>query len=156
LVIDEAHHAVASTWLRILDALPEAHVLGTTATPQKLDGRGLSDIFDELVIGPSTAELIEQGYLSRFTTYAPSRAPDLSRVHTRMGDYAIDELADRMSGVVSLQTLLMNMRGAALAPPRSRFASTSSTARWLLPRLPPATFALPMSTGQPHATSAAG
>ena len=45
VIIDEAHHAVASTWGTILDAFPAAIVLGVTATPERLDGKGLDDYF---------------------------------------------------------------------------------------------------------------
>src|SRR5262249_54136332 len=38
LIIDEAHHVMAATWLAILEALPKAWVLGVTATPERLDG----------------------------------------------------------------------------------------------------------------------
>jgi superfamily II DNA or RNA helicase len=101
LVPDEAHHCAARTWRRIIDAVPEAKILGVTATPQRLDGKGLDDIFDDLIIGPSVASLIEQGYLSPFTTYAPQQRLDLSHVRTRAGDYALDQLAETMSeGVI--------------------------------------------------------
>ena len=40
IVPDECHHAAAPSWRRILDAYPEANVLGATATPQRLDGKG--------------------------------------------------------------------------------------------------------------------
>ena len=75
IVPDECHHAAAASWRRILDAYPDAKVLGVTATPQRLDGKGLEDIFDMLITGSSVAELIAQGYLSRFVTYAPPRRP---------------------------------------------------------------------------------
>jgi superfamily II DNA or RNA helicase len=101
LVPDEAHHCAARTWGRIIAAVPEAKILGVTATPQRLDGKGLNDIFDELIIGPSVESLIDQGYLSPFTTYAPERRLDLSHVRTRAGDYAVDQLAETMSeGVI--------------------------------------------------------
>jgi superfamily II DNA or RNA helicase len=101
LVPDEAHHCAARTWCRIIEAVPQAKILGVTATPQRLDGKGLSDIFDTLIIGPSIEVLIGEGYLSPFTTYAPAREVDLSKVHTRAGDYALDELAETMStGVI--------------------------------------------------------
>jgi superfamily II DNA or RNA helicase len=101
LVPDEAHHCAANTWRKIINAVPEARILGVTATPQRLDGKGLNDIFDDLIIGPSVAELIEQGYLSPFVTYAPERRLDLSHVRTRAGDFALDELAEAMStGVI--------------------------------------------------------
>jgi DNA repair protein RadD len=97
LVVDEAHHAVAGMWQEILAALPDARVLGVTATPERLDGKGLSDVFGSLIIGPAIHELIEAGHLARFTTYAPANDPDLRGVHTRMGDFASNELAAAMS-----------------------------------------------------------
>jgi len=42
VIIDECHHATADTYQKILDAYPGAHVVGLTATPFRLDGRGLS------------------------------------------------------------------------------------------------------------------
>jgi DNA repair protein RadD len=44
LVIDEAHHTPAATYRRIIDAYPDAVVLGVTATPCRGDGRGLGGI----------------------------------------------------------------------------------------------------------------
>ena len=81
VVVDEAHHAVAGSWAAVLASQPRAHVLGVTATAERLDGRGLGEIFDDLVVGPSTAELIGAGWLSRFVVYEQS-APDLSRAES--------------------------------------------------------------------------
>src|SRR5262249_42248163 len=53
LIVDEAHHVMAATWLTILGALPQAWVLGVTATPERLDGKGLAAVFDVLAIGPT-------------------------------------------------------------------------------------------------------
>src|SRR4051794_27593904 len=49
LVIDEAHHARAETYLNVIDAYPGAIVIGLTATPCRHDGLGLGNIFDSLV-----------------------------------------------------------------------------------------------------------
>src|SRR5262249_1563934 len=101
LVLGEYHHAIAGMWQTILPAAREAYVLGVTATPKRLDGRGLADIFDEMIVGPTVAELIAGGFLSRFSTYAPARDVDLSGVRTRLGDFDVSGLADVMSaGVV--------------------------------------------------------
>ena len=51
-IVDEAHHIMAATWLKI-NATPNARILGVTATPERLDGRGLGEVFDGLVIGPT-------------------------------------------------------------------------------------------------------
>jgi DNA repair protein RadD len=97
IVPDECHHAAAPTWRRILDAYPAARILGTTATPQRLDGKGLDDIFDELVVGPTVAKLIAQGWLSQFVIFAPAKNPNLTGIRTRAGDYAVDQLSSVMS-----------------------------------------------------------
>jgi DNA repair protein RadD len=95
LVIDEAHHCPADTYRKIIDAYPEAIVLGLTATPCRGDGRGLGGIFETLIECPQVAELIEQKYLVRARVYAPVN-PDLRGVETRVGDYVESQLADRM------------------------------------------------------------
>jgi superfamily II DNA or RNA helicase len=66
-----------------------------------LDGRGLGEIFDEMVVGPSTAELIESSWLSKFTVYEPiAGGPDLSEARIRAGDFAIEDVRAAMGGVV--------------------------------------------------------
>lgn len=96
IIIDEAHHACAGSWTKILDKWPDAYRLGVTATPCRLDGRGLSSAFDQLVLGPSVADLTVSGYLSPARIYAPPVVADLSGLHRRAGDYAIDEAAHAM------------------------------------------------------------
>jgi DNA repair protein RadD len=101
IVVDEAHHAVAGSWATALASQLNAHVLGVTATPERLDGRGLREQFDDLVIGPSTAWLTEGGWLSRFTFFEPiAGGPDMSGARIRAGDYALEDVRARMNGVV--------------------------------------------------------
>jgi len=100
LVIDEAHHAVAGTWARVIEAMPNAKVLGVTATPERLDGRGLVDVFSEMVAGPSVAELTDGSFLAPFRVFAPESAPDMSGAHIRAGDFAVEDMRSAMDGVV--------------------------------------------------------
>lgn len=95
VVIDEAHHAAAGSWKKIREAWPNAYRLGVTATPERLDGAGLSDSFASLITGPRVDSLIRQGYLSRFRIYAPKI--ETITVATRGGDYAKEALASFMS-----------------------------------------------------------
>ncbi|WP_242136957.1 DEAD/DEAH box helicase [Sphingomonas sp. TREG-RG-20F-R18-01] len=85
-IVDEAHHAVSETWSRVLNGYPDTFILGLTATPERLDGRGLKEHFDAIVVGPSVAELIRRGFLSPFEFYAPA-IPDLSEVGDVAGDF---------------------------------------------------------------------
>lgn len=90
-VIDEAHHATSgSTWGKCMDRSPNARWIGVTATPERLDGRGLSEMFDDMVMGPSVSSLIEAGNLSRYRLFTPSHI-DLSAVHTLAGDFKRNE-----------------------------------------------------------------
>ena len=95
LVIDEAHHCPAETYRKIIDAYPNAILLGLTATPCRGDGRGLGGIFEVIIECPQVAALIEQKYLVKTRVYAPVN-PDLSGVRTQAGDYVESQLADRM------------------------------------------------------------
>lgn len=96
IIIDEAHHATAGQWERTLQHWPAAYRLGVTATPCRLDGRGLRSAFDHLVLGPSMADLITAGYLTSARIYAPPVVADLSGIRTRAGDYANDQAAAAM------------------------------------------------------------
>jgi DNA repair protein RadD len=96
VILDECHHATARTWRAVIDAMPTAKILGVTATPERGDGAGLGDVFEDMVEGPSTAWLIENQFLAPYAAYAPTESPDLSSVATRAGDFAADQLADLM------------------------------------------------------------
>jgi DNA repair protein RadD len=96
LIVDECHHAVAGSWRKILNAFPKARILGVTATPERLDGRGLGDVFQTMIIGPDVAELTRQEFLVPAVVYAPAVDLDLSGVRTRAGDFASDDLAKVM------------------------------------------------------------
>lgn len=87
---DEAHHLGAAGWTRVHEHYDTAYHVGLSATPARLDGKGLDDRFDYLVPGPSVSWLIEQGYLAKYKLYSVPGV-DLSGVHTRMGDYKKDE-----------------------------------------------------------------
>jgi len=101
IIVDECHHAVGTnTWARVLSAYPSASLLGVTATPLRLDGKGLGvesgGFFDRLVEGPTVADLVVDGYLSHPVVYAPPVPMDLTGIRRKYGDYAAQETAERM------------------------------------------------------------
>ena len=102
LIFDEAHRAVAGQWRSLLDRFPLAQVLGVTATPERLDGRGIGEVFDMLVVGPSVAEGVAGGWLCPAVVYAPDTSPDLTGARTVAGDYVAAELLEVMgkSGLI--------------------------------------------------------
>ena len=97
IVIDEAHHARAETFERIIREWPKAKLLGVTATPIRLSGEGLGTIFDHLITGPSMGELIEGGYLAPYRMFRPPTA-DASDLPKRGGEFvtaAAEALMDK-------------------------------------------------------------
>src|SRR5262249_1833958 len=95
LVVDECHHATARTWRKLIEAYPDAILIGLTATPCRGDGCGLGGIFTTMIECPEIADLIEGAWLVRSRVYAPVQ-PNLRGVHVRHGDYVEAELAARM------------------------------------------------------------
>ena len=72
VIWDEAHHAAADTYRAIAAQYPRAWHLGLTATPERADGAGLRDAFDELVVGATVRELVVGGYLAPIDIIAPA------------------------------------------------------------------------------------
>ena len=81
-IVDEAHHCTdGSTWGKCMARSPAAKWIGVTATPERLDGRGLAESFDSMVLGPSVRQLIDLGALADYRLFAPPGV-DLTGVHT--------------------------------------------------------------------------
>ena len=59
IIIDEAHHAIASTYQTICKAFPKANILGVTATPCRLGGDSLRSIFGTLILSQSVSKFIK-------------------------------------------------------------------------------------------------
>jgi superfamily II DNA or RNA helicase len=96
VIVDEAHLSLAPSYLKILDALPHAHVLGVTATPSRLDGRGFDRIYEALVLGPSVSELIWHGYLADYDVLAPDSFLPQAGVRITGGDFNVGDLATQI------------------------------------------------------------
>ncbi|WP_066770039.1 DEAD/DEAH box helicase [Sphingobium sp. CCH11-B1] len=95
IIFDECHHLGASQWQKIFDAFPNAKIIGLTATPWRLDGKGLGQWFEEMVNGPTVAELIAEGSLSHYRLFAPTQI-DTSTIKMQAGDFKKDDLAKLM------------------------------------------------------------
>ncbi len=95
IMTDENHHSTAATYRKIYDNFPDVRRVGVTATPARLDGSGLSDVNDALIVGVSAKWLIENNCLSPYDYYAPTIA-DLTGLHVRMGEYVTADIEKAM------------------------------------------------------------
>ena len=102
LVIDEAHHAVAASYRRIIDrvrdANPDARVFGVTATPNRGDRKGLREVFDNVADQISLGELIASGHLVPPRTFVIDVGvqDELKSVRRTSSDFDMSEVANIM------------------------------------------------------------
>lgn len=115
IVVDEAHANMSTMAQTILGHYPSASIVGFTATPARADGRGLGEIYDGLVMGPTVSQLTAEGYLVPMRYYAPTKV-DLTGVKVQMGDYHQGQLAERMSQPKLIGDVLENW--SRIAPDR--------------------------------------
>lgn len=128
---DEAHLYAAASFRRVVEAYRSsgARVVGLTATPARLDGQGLGELFEEVIQGPSTAELISLGFLVPVRTFAPTGSW-WDSVKLRGGDFAAEDLEHAAGAVVRDVAASWRRLGGA-ARPTIVFAATKKHAREL-------------------------
>ena len=95
IITDEAHLSRSYTWMKVLDYY-NTYTVGFTATPVRLDGKPLGDMYDTLIEGVSVKWLIENHRLAPFEYYAPT-AVETEGLRTQGGDYVIRDLEQLMS-----------------------------------------------------------
>lgn len=103
VIVDECHHGLAETWMQTLSwSKSRSKVIGVTATPCRTDGRGLGEIYETMVLGPTEKYLMEtinpdtgMTFLSPARGLEPPMVADFSNMKVRsFGDYSKDELAE--------------------------------------------------------------
>lgn len=90
IVVDEAHHSISASFKKLLEQYPSSAIIGLTATPYRLDGKGLGDIYTNIIAPISLAELTERGFLVP-ARYVGSKM-DMSGVKTTGGDYDVHQM----------------------------------------------------------------
>lgn len=95
IITDEAHLSRSNSWMKVLDYY-NTFTVGFTATPVRLDGKPLGDIYSALVTGVSVRWLIDNHRLSHFEYYAPT-VVETDGLRVQSGDYVIKDLEQLMS-----------------------------------------------------------
>ena len=96
IITDEAHLSRSNSWMKVLDYY-DTYTVGFTATPVRLDGKPLGDIYDEMVTGVSVRWLIDNHRLAPFEYYAPT-VVDTEGLRLQAGDYVVKDLEQLMTG----------------------------------------------------------
>jgi DNA repair protein RadD len=130
LVIDEAHHAVADSYRRIIDrvrdANPDARIFGVTATPNRGDRKGLRDVFDNVADQVRLGELIASGHLvpPRSFVIDVSVRDKLEAVRKTASDFDMGEVAEIMDRAPITEEVVRNWQEKAADRPTVVFCST--------------------------------
>jgi superfamily II DNA or RNA helicase len=151
VVVDEAHHTAADTYRRVLDAVGAGKqngplLLGVTATPDRGDGKGLDDLFDEITFTADMVWGIRAGYLADVRGLRVHMdSLDLGSIRTRHGDYdqgqvgaaleagAVEELVYRAwrEHASDRQTLVFTPTVATAAIVANYFVRAGVRAEWV-------------------------
>jgi superfamily II DNA or RNA helicase len=104
VIIDEAHHAAAKTYVQLFEQWPDAFFVGFSATLQRTDGKALGEVWDKIVYTRDIGDMIEDGYL------VPPRGIrvkvkdlHLENVRTNRGDFSEGQLGEEMSNALAPQ-----------------------------------------------------
>lgn len=97
IIYDESHHLPSKVAKNTVGSYPKARVLGVTATPCRLNGQGLGEVFERMILGPSARWLTDNGFLCPAEYYGPPAVAKVDNIHTRAGDYAKDEMDAEMN-----------------------------------------------------------
>jgi superfamily II DNA or RNA helicase len=93
VIVDEAHHTLADSYMRILNRFDAAKVLGVTATPDRGDKRDLAKFYESIAFDISLLDLIKDHWLCPIRIKTVPLQIDISKVGMRAGDYSEEELA---------------------------------------------------------------
>ncbi len=124
VIMDEAHHAAAGQWSYLFDYFKGAYFLGATATPCRLDGKGLGELFEFMVLGPTVKDLISLGNLVMPKVFRPAQPIDLSQVGTSMGDFNKRELAIAVNKAKITGDVIANWQDKAKGLPTVVFCTS--------------------------------
>ena len=147
IIIDEAHHSVANSWRKIFNFYKKALRLGVTATPMRMTGAGLGEIFDDLIVGSTIPELVEQKYLAEHEVYAPPNKLNLDKIKTIRGDYSKKEVEDELDKVDIVGDAVENYRRLGQNKPAIAFCISVKHGQYVTNKFKQAGYTAELITG---------
>lgn len=97
VIIDEAHHSAADSYMRVIEALDSPLMLGVTATPERGDGKPLGGAWQDLVYQRGILEMMQQGYLCEIRAKAIELDIDMTKFRTSHGDFVDSETSQALT-----------------------------------------------------------
>ena len=111
IIVDEAHHALATSYQDVFVRNHEALKMGMTATPCRMKKSSFGKLFKRLLTSPATSDFILRGYLSPYNyvvigkTSADQQIIDLLNGRGSDGDYDVKEMDEKLNVPQAIQRL---------------------------------------------------
>ena len=120
VVVDEFHHAAATTYRRLLNHLKPKILLGLTATPERTDGQSVLEWFDgRIAVELRLWDALERGLLCPFQYFGLHDGTDLSHVQWSRRGYDVGALENVYTGDQARVSLVVQAIQDKLAEPHS-------------------------------------
>lgn len=100
ILIEECHHGLAKTWLKILNHYQNAVKIGFSATPERLDGKSFNKVFECLVTGNKYKWYIDNNYLAPYKFISPSVFINMDNVKKIKGEFDLNQQYELLDGDV--------------------------------------------------------
>ena len=100
IITDETHHSLAKTYKKIYEYYENVPRLGFTASPWRLSGKGLGDVYESMVEGPDVKWLIDNHYLAPYDYYSVKLIDDTALKRSSTGDYTNKSIDDAVGKVI--------------------------------------------------------
>lgn len=123
VIIDETHLACSNTFKKIIEHYDGAVIIGLTATPIRTDGRGLGEIYSDMVQVVPMRKLIDDGHLVQPRVFAPF-IPDLKKFRTVRGDYDAQQVNGEMDKATLIGDIVTHWKSHAAGRKTIVFASS--------------------------------
>lgn len=125
IIIDEAHHAVSATWKKVILYFSDVLRIGFTATPERMSGEGLIEIFDTLIMGATAQELIDDGYLCNIKYFEGQNLKlEQGKMKVTRGDYDKKDQTAKMKKPIVVGSVVNEYREKADGKPAVYFCAS--------------------------------
>ena len=90
VIVDEAHHTLANSYMKIIEHFRLAYLLGVTATPDRGDKRALGKVYDSIAYEYGLARAVNDGYLCRIVAKTVPLEIDARALKESHGDFTLN------------------------------------------------------------------
>ena len=128
IILDECHLSIAPTYQKVVAAFPGAVLLGLTATPSRLDGKGLGKdhggLYDELILLCQPEDLVAEGFLVMPRIFCAEQLLDMGGAHRVRGDWDAKDQDARVNKPKLIGDAVEHYRSAANGRPAMAFCAS--------------------------------